>query len=285
MATFDRLLVGPTAEELERALAEAAASANEGANTGELVWPPPTLPGDLASAGRRREGHCQWLGNRNRRVSPRSGVALSWWTDHLARRHFRIVGRHSYFRGDERQAVLGHNEPLPAAALVYPGRFILREQAREPTLWALCECGACGPLKVLGWMGPSCGPCHDRGEAGEPLPATGPRALLFAPSVPVRDLVWASDGDSVVSSAFGLAPEARFWRLRTGQVERVGFAGSVSAVASAPAAGLLAFGFGGHVALWGPGKERRQFDTAGGWAVRAVALSPDGSFLAAAGGA
>src|SRR5438874_1946006 len=106
MASVDRVLVAPTAEELERALGEAAAGANEGSNAGQLVWPPPTLPGDLASAARRGEGHCQWLGSRNHRGGPRSGVALSWWTDHLARRHFRIVGLHGYLRGDERQAVL-----------------------------------------------------------------------------------------------------------------------------------------------------------------------------------
>src|SRR5262249_32549579 len=34
----------------------------------------------------------------------------------------------------------------------------------------LCDCGAWGEPASLGWMGPNCGPCHDRGpgESAEP---------------------------------------------------------------------------------------------------------------------
>jgi hypothetical protein len=288
MVRFDRLLIGPTEEELERALAEAAAGANRGKRGNLLKWPPANLHNRLAGVADQREGYRQWVAGRKAasdwqpgRVE-RSAVALAWWTDHLGRKHLRVVGARGMFRGDQQQAVLSPGEPVPPRALIYPGRLLQREKPAQSAVWALCECGASGPLNELGWMGPCCGPCHDRRESGD-APLVGPRAALCVPEVDVFDLAWwGADGQALVCRA---APpkDARVWRPPTGEVEQLPFLAPVNRLASAPSAGLVAFGAGPRVHVLGRDGLRKELAAPGDGEASTVALSADGSLLAVGG--
>jgi hypothetical protein len=285
MVRFERVLVGPTAEGLERALAEAAAVANEGASSGLLPWPPAEFADDLARAAQQREGHRQWLPVRwPEHHGERTGVALAWWTDRLGRRHHRIVGRRGLFgkRHDRRQAVLtaqGEHEPL---ALVYPERVFRREREGSVARLALCDCGCFGPPEAVGWMGACCGPCHDRREEGGP-PPPGPRTALRAPRVDVWRLDWWGAGGEALASYGSRRNEVMVWRPLTGEAESLAFPDFVTSVASAPSAGLLAVGTIRQVFVLAPGGPRQELAAPGDETARTIALSPDGRWLAAGG--
>ncbi len=288
MFKFDRLLIAPTEEELERALAEAAAGANRGKRGNLLKWPPSKLDNRLVGVADQHEGYRQWIAGKKAASDPqpgrveRSAVALVWWTDHLGRKHLRVVGARGLFRGDQQQAVLSPREPVPPGALVYPGRLLQREGPEQSVLWALCGCGSSGPLNELGWMGPCCGPCHDRREAGD-APPVGPRAALFVPEVDVFDLAWwGADGQALVWRA---APpkDARVWWPATGEVERLPFPAPVNRLASALRAGLVAFGVGPRVQVLGRDGLRKEFAAPGDGEASTIAISGDGSLLAVGG--
>jgi WD40 repeat protein len=281
MANFDRALSGPTVEELERVLAEAAASANQEASSNRLNWPPARYRAALAEVAGRRSGYRQWL-TRGSSSLRRSAVALVWWTDHLGRKHHRVVGRRGYFRAVNPQSVLSPGKDQPVLALISPGLTFQREQGRRKALWALCHCGAFGPPEALGWMGACCGPCHDRREAGDPPSAGAVQVILDSPYGTVSDLAWSSDSQRLLACGPGRTP-AHLWRVRTGERQALPFPEAACGAATASAADVLAVGHGNRVHVRGPGAARRELDTPGGWGVTAVALSADGTRLAAGG--
>jgi WD40 repeat protein len=282
MTGVDRVLIGPTADELERALAEAAASVNQGTGARRVKWAPARLRAALAEVAGRREGHLQWLAKQGHGLEGRSAVALAWWTDHLGRRHHRVVGRRGFLVANNSQSVLSPHKDQPALALVYPERIFQREQGRRKALWALCDCGAFGPPPALGWMGDRCGPCHDRREAGDPTSAGAVRVALEMPPGRVTDLTWSSDSQRLLACGSGKT-EGHLWQVRTGEGEVLRFTKRVWGVAMASAADVLAVGLSSRVFVRGPGDARRELDTPGGWRVTTVALSADGTRLAAGG--
>src|SRR5262245_49925681 len=98
MARYDRVLIDPEEGELDHTLKQAVAAANEKRRQRLVSWP---LPGrdELTADLRDPAGFRQWNGGDGpaRSGEGRSVVALAWWTDRAARKHFRVVGRHGTF--------------------------------------------------------------------------------------------------------------------------------------------------------------------------------------------
>jgi hypothetical protein len=153
--------------------------------------PLPWRDGDAADLWQemrvQREGARFWRVGGPALFGVRAELIAIWWTDFLGRRHLRLLGG-SRHRGMELPAPLPspHRPPL---SCVYPDPCVVVTQHRRSRVLAVCDCGAWGVPERLGWMGPHCGPCHDRrsdgtGEDACPtvLPAHGPvRAVACAP--------------------------------------------------------------------------------------------------------
>src|SRR5262249_4470554 len=169
MARYDRVLIDPAADELTDALHEAVLAANDKRRSRLLGWPLPgrdALEADLDSP----EGWRQWNGGGGpaRSGEGRSVVALAWWTDRLGRKHHRLVGRYGNFSRPMLENIfcpLG--DPRPALWFVYPDHVFLKRDGQFAELQAMCACGAWGRPEELGWMGPCCDACYDRGQEGQ----------------------------------------------------------------------------------------------------------------------
>jgi hypothetical protein len=120
-------------------------------------------------------------------------VSAAWWTDHRGRKHVRVAAGDSatpdwhpgYSRREEHRPALWHAHPERIFRVTRPGR--------EPAWVASCACGATGEPRALAWMGPCCGPCHDRGEDGQPLPEVAP-ALFATGQQVIYAVTFAPDG-------------------------------------------------------------------------------------------
>src|SRR5262249_58585963 len=112
----------------------------------------------------------------------RSAVVLAWWTDRAGRKHHRVVGRHGSFnRPMLENLLLPFGEARPPLWFVYPDHVFLKRHAGQRVAQAICACGAHGTPEELGWMGPSCDSCHDRGA---PPQAATPARLSPNQSTP-----------------------------------------------------------------------------------------------------
>src|SRR5262245_40183616 len=169
----ERVLIDPTPERLDAALADAAARANARARLRLLDWPTPDRDAFHAELAATSEGRRQWNGGtgRGRSGETRTILAVAWWADLIGRKHVRVVGRRGEFNNSARANVLCPGDPdRPARWFTYPESLYLKWDGQAWRLYAACPCGARGDPEALGWMGAECGPCHDRREAGT-LPA------------------------------------------------------------------------------------------------------------------
>ncbi len=187
MTSVDRILIDPTPRELEQALRQATDAVNRAQPIHGRALP--CHPGDDVELWQQMrsqpEGARFWRVAGPALFSVEAELVAIWWSDFMGRRHLRLLGG-SRHQGMELPAPLPspHRPPL---ACVYPGACVVASQHRRPRLLAVCDCGAWGPPESLAWMGPHCGPCFDRG-AGEwlaspaVLPAGGSvQGLAFAP--------------------------------------------------------------------------------------------------------
>jgi WD40 repeat protein len=169
MARFDRVLIDPTQTELYAALREAVEAANEKRRLRLVSWPLPEVT-DVYERLAEPHGWKQWNGGTEpvRSGEGRSAVVLAWWTDRAGRKHHRIVGRHGPFNRPMLDNLLcPFGEPRPPLWFVYPDHIFLKCQGTHRVAQAICACGAHGTPEELGWMGPCCDSCHDRGEEGQ----------------------------------------------------------------------------------------------------------------------
>jgi hypothetical protein len=280
---FERLLVRPTADRLVAVLCEAARATGQVALAqllSEEFW-----RDLLAKADARPQGRFQWAQEGPERYSASGFVGLAWWTDPQGGRHWRVCG------GDDthRHFLRAPEEPRPPLWHVYPDRLFRRTREGQSAWLAACDCGACGPPEALAWMGPYCGPCHDRREeALVPLPAPAPRTFDFSPR-PVQAVAFAPDGSALAVAREGGPLD--YLDLRTGEArelcvaaDRAGFPclafspdGRLLAAADPAKTGVLLLTLEGEEAgllRWS-------------WAdpeVRGLAFAPDGRTLAACGG-
>jgi hypothetical protein len=171
MACFDRRLIDPGPEEFLRAFGELVRATNGPTSQwpdGQGVW-----DNLLVVAKAHPEGTREWPVKIDEWAETGwEGLAIrvSWWTDHIRRRHFRLVSRYL-------EATLP-TRPFPfqdhPLAQVYPESTLLRTRGERVDLLAVCGCGAVGCPESLGWAGERCGPCHDKLEEGVSLPWGAP---------------------------------------------------------------------------------------------------------------
>ncbi len=157
-------LIDPTPEELAAQLDAAAVS--PGRDWGKVV----------AAMEGRREG----VGV----VDAADPYGVCWWTDRLGRRHCALHGNRDPLRvGGVSVGWSSTRHPLewiaPPLASGWRGRSGRREFV------VICRCGVVGTPESVGWMGQTCGPCHDREQEGvttTSLPAGGIHRIHLAPS-------------------------------------------------------------------------------------------------------
>jgi hypothetical protein len=290
MARYDRVLIDPSQHELEQALQEAVTAANERRWQRLLSWPLPGLPAALAEASGKEQGWRQWNGGegRGRAGDSRSIVVLAWWSDLIGRKHHRIVGRQGHFNRPMLDNLLcPFGEPRPALWFVYPDYVFLKRSGARRVACALCACGAFGTPDELGWMGPRCDACHDRGEDGQVTFPAWPdprRATLHGQEGRLLFLAYAPDGRTL---AAGTGWEhITLWDTGNGEVR--GTLGVESdpwllgAAWSADGRTLVTCSTSGRVRLWdvASGQEKAAFDVAG--TAACFSLSPDGGLIARA---
>jgi hypothetical protein len=120
MADVDRILIQPSEEELEQVLGEVVAEVNDRSRKRRLSWPLPDYDAFTSELARSLEGWRQWNGS-GKSGEVRSVLGVAWWTDHIGRRHLRLVGRRDAFRRDRLAHLLCPNVgPRPGLCLVYP---------------------------------------------------------------------------------------------------------------------------------------------------------------------
>src|SRR5262249_35603043 len=141
--------------------------------------------------------------------------AVVWWTDRARRRHVRVVGQRDTQPTKGRVARVWSDEG-PALALVYPGPFF-RTRRGKRELVCLCACGAWGAPEEVGWLGESCGPCHDRAEAGEGAPAGRQAWFHDGLDKQVRSLALSPDDATLATT--GLDDRLRLWDADTGALK------------------------------------------------------------------
>ena len=171
MKTANELLIDPAKNEVAAALLRAMQTANEGPEEGRLVYSCRCLA--LRCRGDHRRSGVDIVS----RIGPAAWnkwaalVSLGWWTDHVGRRHHRVVGQLRPWDHDRVAA-----SPLRGYPLwhVYPNSVVLRQREGLDDLFALCPCGVCGSPAALGWAGERCGPCQDRLEEGAKCPTGYP---------------------------------------------------------------------------------------------------------------
>jgi WD40 repeat protein len=290
MAGYDRVLIDPSREELEQALGEAVTTANGERRQRTLPWPLPSLAAALAEAAGQDAGWRQWNGGarRGRAGDGRSIAVLAWWSDLLGRKHHRVVGRQGQFNRPMLDNLLcPFGEPRPPLWFVYPDYVFLVRAGERRVARALCACGAFGTPDELGWMGPCCDACHDRGQDGQVTAPAWPdprRATLRGQEGRLLFLAYSPDGRSL---AAGTGWERiTLWDTASGAVR--GTLGAeadpwlLGAAWSADGRTLITCGTTGRVRQWdvAGGQEVRSFDVAGSAAC--FALAPDGGRIARA---
>jgi WD40 repeat protein len=192
---FNRLLVRPSDDALSGALVEAT-EAGGLRHRGLSSWVKL-----LAEVRRRREG-------RQQVEDPRSGgcgyASLAWWTDRQGVKHYRVAGGDTRGPGPHRHYSRSPDDPRPPLWHVYPDHVYQRLRAGKAEWLASCpDCGTTGLPGALAWMGPCCGPCHDRREEGSlPAERARPATLEFGPGA-VGALAFAPDGRGLAVSCPG----------------------------------------------------------------------------------
>ncbi len=221
----DRVLTRPSAEELVTALAEVVREVNGLHERRTLPWPlaKPGLDWFLGEVRDRPEGVQQWNGGEkgNRGVPHRSAVQVSWWTDRAGGKHFRLHGRRDTLMNVFLKDLLCPYKERPPLARVYPDLVFQRVVGEQADYQCLCPCGVAGPPWQLGWMGPCCGPCHDRREAGElaDLPARQAWRLHSHSDYP-RQLSFSPDG-SLLALSGGSRHQVLLWDTARGCLHAV----------------------------------------------------------------
>jgi WD40 repeat protein len=299
MTEIDGALIAPARADLETALGVAVATVNGRARERLLGWPPDDLRSFRKEIAGTPEGYRQWVGGDGpTRRSPygraglvRSALAVAWWSDHVGRRHVRLLGRRATLGLPELVRLMWPEArrqgasvpPVPPLALVYRHFTFLRAQGGRRRVVALCRCGVSGEPGAVGWMGDCCGPCHDRRQSGEGGAPAAAGAYTFRPEGRVGALTFAADGNTLL---VGAGEQILFWDVAGGRerfalpcgfpVWRI----AVAADGSAPAAS-------GHyrAAAWrGLPDAPRSPDWTPAGLTSPVALAPGGSLLAASGG-
>jgi sugar lactone lactonase YvrE len=287
MHRFDRVVIDPSRQELDRIFTEAATAANKRCRERLLHWSTDATSAFLRERKKASEGFRQFNaeGERKRRrfTKDRSALAVVWWTDPLGRIHHRIAADRTYTDSKTVENLLCPYHERPHLWLIYPEDLYFRIAGGKEELFAACRCGAMGSPESLGWMGPCCALCHDQAEEGTTPERVGvPAARMVAGAEVLFDgAAFTPDGQNLVFyDRCGF--HVRIWDLTTGQVrvtERI--AGQVTALALPPDGRIIAVGDrSGNVHLVSPDDAQIQKTLTPGANILDLAFSPDSSLLA-----
>lgn len=168
-------------------LSEAVVAANRRCRTRLLEDNPPKWRKAVRQYSKTPEGWEFWRAGRG--GVPATHVMLSWWTDHIGRKHAVVRGRR--INGDRSFLERSTLETRPALWHCYPDHLYLRTTKAGSQWIAVCPCGAIGSPASLGWMGKCCGPCHDlHEERGE---AATTRTMFESMSSPIYHVAISAD--------------------------------------------------------------------------------------------
>jgi WD40 repeat protein len=275
-------------------LGSAVAAVNSRGKDRLLAWPLPGLRAFLHLFGSLAEGFRQWNGGKDQRASSphgdsgrsRSALAIAWWTDAVGRRHVRVLARRAALKTPDLVCLLwpprftrtGFAQTWPPLVLVYPAFTFLRVRGGQRQVVATCRCGVVGTPADIGWMGDCCGPCHDRREAGDSVPALVESFVLRTDELPLAG-AFSPDGTTLAVSG---SETVHLWDVATGRecvslrhgedIYSIAFAGDGSA---------LAVGGQEQVSIWrGIPSSPRPPDFTPSATHAPVVFSPDGSLLA-----
>src|SRR5713226_4478590 len=107
MFPFDRVLIGPSREELLDVLLQAGASADQNERVNRVVLDQANPDRFLDRWEKEQVGTQQWNGGRpTADALIRSVVAVAWWTDHIGRKHCRVVGERAALGEEELRNLL-----------------------------------------------------------------------------------------------------------------------------------------------------------------------------------
>jgi hypothetical protein len=279
----DSILINPDDAGLARACAEAAATLTTEGSQRLLAWPPNDSAGFEARRNAEFEGFARWLSpSLNQRPSTEA-LWTAWWTDALGRKHHRIVAESGRF---------GPEEPTrePPLALLYPEQVVRRTAGGQQDLLGLCACGVVGRLDGLAWMGPCCGPCHDRREEGLVVGQPAGNGLLRGVCI---SSAWTADGLKLALVDSSDQQCVRIWDTAAGKLlAELKSPDPLTCVLWSPDGSLLAaVGAGDGLPVYEgttllfPGERGQKLRRAGaphGAPILAVAFSPDGATLATA---
>jgi hypothetical protein len=189
---FDRLLVDPAESTLVAVLEEASGRPSK-APAGGAAGHWRALLDEVAE---NREGRSQ-LEHFGPRQAEVRFVAVAWWTDHGGSKHARVCGGTSSFADRHPHHSRMDRDLRPPLWHVYPERIYRVCRPGEEERWvASCACGATGAPEQLAWMGPCCGPCHDRRQDGEVRAFDSLPSVLPCPG-PVYALAFSPEGDTL----------------------------------------------------------------------------------------
>jgi WD40 repeat protein len=193
VARYDLLLIDPSNHRLAVELMAAEEHANREAQVLDpLDWGP-----FFARLEQEPEGRQQWSDSRRGETAR---VVVTWWTDHVHRRHVQIVagnGRDRSFRNLSST----RTDPRPPLWHLYPQGLFWRERDGRGEWWTVCRCGVAGPPARLGWMGECCGVCHDRQQEGVVSPKEVLAGTFMTFSGAGRPFAFSPDGHWLAEGA------------------------------------------------------------------------------------
>jgi hypothetical protein len=171
---LDAVLIAPSPRQLADTLGRAAKAANLRCRSA-LVKVGAAEAAELGRAmAADAEGCRQWLPDASGgREDNRSVVAAAWWTDRVGRRHVRVKGaRWSFQYGskDVANTLCPYEQPRPPLWMVYPDSTWIANAGGGERVLVACPCGEAGTPERVGWMGGCCAACHDRREEGQEVP-------------------------------------------------------------------------------------------------------------------
>jgi hypothetical protein len=199
MLKFEAVRHDPSPGEIVELLTEATATANKRCRARLLEDDPAKWRKGANLCQASAEGWEMWRGGRG--AVPATQVMLSWWTDPIGRKHVVVRGRRCEFDGAKVYLDRRLLEVRPALWHCYPARIFLKRTASAKEWIAVCGCGAAGSPSSLGWMGDTCGPCHDaRAEHGESAIRDHRIGILSGPRATPTRVAIRPDGSAVAMS-------------------------------------------------------------------------------------